>query len=362
MYDTQNIRRVSYSASFEHVQLFGYAIKQLFKKLLYTELQESDALLTVLKSLLPGEIEKLEQRTDSGSASVDHDNYLYLLRPFFDKLSIDADKPLGTSKGKLLEEIVRELVLNATNPSYEIFNYQPQPTIFIIDDAQYIDKESWQYLHLLGSAPTSLVVMAMRDPTLNDDELHGRMVTLRDASTTKHIHLTGLCGIWMSLGEPSNVFFSPSIGLENRYLTTLACQAMFVQRIPKDLEQLITRKSDKFVVNEDVERQSESNSSFARVTEVIHRMSFNCSRISWPIKSFASRRSMMTISTRSTSKDFRSICGSVSHSTILQQAISKFSSNTSNLKCVASVTWIGINSGHIPQSSRTSTLMSKLTN
>ena len=99
---------------------------------------------------------------------------------------------MGVSKGKLLEEIVRELVLNATNPAYEIFNYQPQPTIFIIDDAQYIDKESWQYLHLLGSAPTSLVVMAMRDPTLNDDELHGRMVTLRDASTTKHIHLTGL--------------------------------------------------------------------------------------------------------------------------------------------------------------------------
>ena len=248
MYDTQSIRRVSYSASFEHVQLFGYAIKQLFKKLLYTELQESDALLSVLQSLLPGETETLEQRTDSGSSSLDHDNYLYLLRPFFDKLSIDADKPLGASKGKLLEEIVRELVLNATNPAYEIFNYQPQPTIFIIDDAQYIDKESWQYLHLLGSAPTSLVVMAMRDPTLNDDELHGRMMTLRDATTTKHIHLTGLTYIWMLLGAPLNGFFLPSLGLENRYLTTLACQAMFVQRIPKDLEQLITRKSDKFVV------------------------------------------------------------------------------------------------------------------
>lgn len=35
--------------------------------------------------------------------------------------------------------------------------------------------------------------------------------------------------------------------MDNRYLTTLACQAMFVQRIPKDLEILITRKSDKFV-------------------------------------------------------------------------------------------------------------------
>ena len=155
----------------------------------------------------------------------------------------------------------------------------------------------------------------------------------------------------MSLGESSNVLFSPSLGLENRYLTTLACQAMFVQRIPKDLEQLITRKSDKSVVNEDVERLSELNS----VTEVIHRMLFNCSRISWPIKSFASRRSMMTISTRSTSKAFRSICGSVSHSTIPPQETSKFSSNTSNRKCVVSVTWIGINSGHIPQSSRIST-------
>jgi hypothetical protein len=38
------------------------------------------------------------------------------------------------------------------------------------------------------------------------------------------------------------------LGLDNRYLTTLACQAMFVQRIPKDLEILITRKSDKSVL------------------------------------------------------------------------------------------------------------------
>ncbi|CAF4383892.1 unnamed protein product, partial [Rotaria magnacalcarata] len=53
IYDTRNIRRVSYNASFEHVQLFGYALKQLFKKLLYTELQESDALLQLLQSLLP---------------------------------------------------------------------------------------------------------------------------------------------------------------------------------------------------------------------------------------------------------------------------------------------------------------------
>ena len=55
MYNTQNIRRVSYNASFENVQLFGYALKQLFKKLLYTELQESSAILRVLKSLLPSE-------------------------------------------------------------------------------------------------------------------------------------------------------------------------------------------------------------------------------------------------------------------------------------------------------------------
>ncbi|CAF0761369.1 unnamed protein product [Adineta steineri] len=207
MYDTQNIRRVSYNASFEHVQLFGYTLKQLFKKLLYTELYESDALLKVLKSLLPN-----------------HEKYLYLLRPYFDKLNVDIDKLNNKLKRKILEEILHELIMNATNPTYEIFNYQSQPTIFIIDDAQYIDRESWQYLHLLGSAPTSLVIMAMRDPTLHDDELHTSMITLRDSITTKHIQL---------------------IGLDNRYLSTLACQAMFVQRIPKDLEILITRKSDK---------------------------------------------------------------------------------------------------------------------
>ncbi len=81
---------------------------------------------------------------------LDHEKYLYLLRPYFDKLNVDIDKFSGISKRKILEEILQELIFNATNPNYEIFNYQPQPTIFLIDDAQYIDKESWQYLYLLG--------------------------------------------------------------------------------------------------------------------------------------------------------------------------------------------------------------------
>ncbi len=134
---------------------------------------------------------------------------MYLLRPYFDKLNVDIDKLSGISKRKILEEILYELILNTTNPNYEIFNYQPQPTIFLIDDAQYIDKESWQYLSLLGffvfvflsikiksinlgSAPTSLLIMAMRDPTLTDDELQIRMNTFRDLSTTKHMELMGL--------------------------------------------------------------------------------------------------------------------------------------------------------------------------
>ena len=82
---------------------------------------------------------------------LDHEKYLYLLRPYFDKLNVDIDKLTGNLKRKMLEEIIHELVINATNPTYEIFNYQPQPTIFLIDDAQYIDKESWQYLSLLGN-------------------------------------------------------------------------------------------------------------------------------------------------------------------------------------------------------------------
>jgi hypothetical protein len=68
------------------------------------------------------------------------------------------------------------------------------------------------------------------------------MITLRDSSTTKHIELMGLIKTWFS---KMKLFF---LGLDNRYLTTLACQAMFVQRIPKDLEILITRKSDKSVL------------------------------------------------------------------------------------------------------------------
>ena len=196
---------------------------------------------------------------------LDHEKYLYLLRPYFDKLNVDIDKLNNNLKRKIFEEILHELIMNATNPTYEIFNYQPQPTIFIIDDAQYIDRESWQYLHLLGflkkifhkiikknffrigSAPTSLVIMAMRDPTLNDDELHTSMITLRDSITTKHIQLIGFdqFQIYIFLYNFFRLYYF--IGLDNRYLSTLACQAMFVQRIPKDLEILITRKSDKLI-------------------------------------------------------------------------------------------------------------------
>lgn len=129
-------------------------------------------------------------------AGLDHEKYLFLLRPYFDKLNVDVEKTTDVSKRKMLEEIIRELVLNATNANYEIFNYQSQSTVFIIDDAQYIDQDSWQYLHLLGSAPTSLLVMAMREPTLNDEELYKRMVILRDAPTTKHIPLLG--SSWLS--------------------------------------------------------------------------------------------------------------------------------------------------------------------
>lgn len=81
---------------------------------------------------------------------LDHEKYLYLLRPYFEKLSVEVDKLIHVSKRTMLEDIIRELIDNATNPTYEIFNYQPQPTVFIIDDAQYIDKESWQYLNLFG--------------------------------------------------------------------------------------------------------------------------------------------------------------------------------------------------------------------
>ena len=65
------------------------------------------------------------------------------------------DKVSNESKKILLDEIIRELIRNSTNPNFEIFNYQPQPVVFIVDDAQYIDKESWEYLSLLGLTESS---------------------------------------------------------------------------------------------------------------------------------------------------------------------------------------------------------------
>lgn len=86
--------------------------------------------------------------------------------------------------------------------------------------------------------------MAMRDPTLNDVELHERLINLRESTTTRHIQLFGI--YFKKKIRKTNIFFFK--GLDNRYLATLACQTMFVQRISKDLELLITRKSDKFVM------------------------------------------------------------------------------------------------------------------
>ena len=114
-----------------------------------------------------------EQNESNGvSCRSDHHKHLYLLRPYFDKLNVDMDKVSNESKKILLEEIIRELIVNSTNPHFEIFNYQPQPVIFIVDDAQYIDKESWEYLSLLGL--TALFFVSPRSSNVLVQVLHRR--------------------------------------------------------------------------------------------------------------------------------------------------------------------------------------------
>ncbi|CAF0970053.1 unnamed protein product, partial [Didymodactylos carnosus] len=156
MSEYPTIRVIVHHASFENVQIPGYVLKQLFKILLLTELQDPDALLILLKSLLGH-----------------YYQYLYLIRQYFDKLNVDNFK-------------------NTTNIDFKVMNYGPQQTVFLIDDAQYLDIESWQYITLLGASPTSLVIMAMREMSHDENsELNTYIANVRESETTKYIHFMG---------------------------------------------------------------------------------------------------------------------------------------------------------------------------
>ena len=84
--------------------------------------------------------------------------------------------------------------------------------IFIIDDAQYMDTESWNFVRVLGHDNQSLVLLTMRQPFKTLCPTANQV--LQDHATMR-VHLSGL---------------------DHSFLAPLACQLLGTKTIPLRLD------------------------------------------------------------------------------------------------------------------------------
>lgn len=84
--------------------------------------------------------------------------------------------------------------------------------MFTIDDAHFMDPESWSYISLLGGNVCTLVVMTLRVPAHN------------------------LCAQAHSVYSMPNTIHVNLLGLDQSHLATLACQMLGVRKIPRRLD------------------------------------------------------------------------------------------------------------------------------
>lgn len=88
--------------------------------------------------------------------------------------------------------------------------------MFAIDDAQYMDVESWRFIEELGSDCHSLAVLTLKSGSKYSQ--HKAAESTLKSRTTKHIHVSGL---------------------ESQYLLPLACQVLGVVNISEALDRYV---------------------------------------------------------------------------------------------------------------------------
>ena len=96
-----------------------------------------------------------------------------------------------------------------------------KPCVFGIDDAHWVDSDSWGFLQDLALDPNAVLVMTMR-PLKKDDKQSGAMTQILDHPHTKILQLEGL--------SPDDT-------------VALACNFINVHSLPEPLQQIIRERS-----------------------------------------------------------------------------------------------------------------------
>ena len=96
-----------------------------------------------------------------------------------------------------------------------------KPCVFGIDDAHWVDSDSWGFLQDLALDPNAVLVMTMR-PLKKDDKQSRAMTQILDHPHTKILQLEGL--------SPDDT-------------VALACNFINVHSLPEPLQQIIRERS-----------------------------------------------------------------------------------------------------------------------
>ena len=88
------------------------------------------------------------------------------------------------------------------------------PVVIALDDAQNIDVDSWRTLYSLSQLTNILLILTIRPKAVEEPP----------------------CPMAAKFLDSSNVYIEDICGIDNKYLTALACQLMDVVRIPIALE------------------------------------------------------------------------------------------------------------------------------
>ncbi|XP_071962575.1 adenylate cyclase type 10-like [Antedon mediterranea] len=96
-----------------------------------------------------------------------------------------------------------------------------QPILFAIDDAHYIDKESWDFFTDLSKTPYVMCVLSMR-PFTNENQPTASARTVLASNKVMKIRLRGL---------------------KSEQMASLACQLLDVERVPIELVELLKERS-----------------------------------------------------------------------------------------------------------------------
>ncbi|KAI3384550.1 hypothetical protein SNEBB_003617 [Seison nebaliae] len=123
----------------------------------------------------------------------------------------EKDQPNETPSGYWIELLVRILLMRSSS----------RLTIVIVDDAQFIDEDSWPFLPLIGDSPHSLIVLAYRQSEL-------------PSKVSEYVK---------KLGKKKSIIVRKLSAFDECLTLHLACQKLNVVAVPRTLVKILIDKS-----------------------------------------------------------------------------------------------------------------------